>query len=49
VCEYLLLEDVFFLDEFDAVEHGLVVDSGESRDDLEEEVVFWVVAGVVGR
>ena len=31
---YLLLEDVLLLDEVDAVEHALVVDSGKAGDDL---------------
>ena len=35
---YLLLEYVLLVDEIDVVEHGLVVDRGQSRDDLHEEV-----------
>jgi hypothetical protein len=46
--EYLLLEDVLLLDEVDAVEHALVVDGGEAGDDLQEQVVVRVAAGVVG-
>ena len=39
---YLLLEYVLLVDEIDVVEHGLVVDRGQSRDDLHEEVEMGV-------
>lgn len=45
---YFLLEDVFFLDKIDRVEHALVVDSGEASDDLQEEVMMGIGARVVG-
>ena len=39
---YLLLEYVLLVDEIDVVEHGLVVDRGQSCDDLHEEVEMGV-------
>jgi len=33
---YFLLEDVLLENEVDVVEHGLVVDGGQSGDDLHE-------------
>jgi hypothetical protein len=38
---------VLLLDEIHAVDHGLVVDSGETRDDLHEEVQLRVSTFVV--
>ena len=46
---YFLLEDVFLLDEFDGIEHGLIVDSGEAGDHLEQQFLLWVSHWVVGR
>lgn len=37
-----MLEDVLLLDELDAAEHGLVVDGGQSGDDLHEQRVLRV-------
>jgi hypothetical protein len=42
-----LFEGVPFLDEVHAAEHDLVIDFGESGDDLEERGVFGVVAVVL--
>lgn len=33
---YLLFECIFVVNEIDVVDHGLVIDGGETRDDLHE-------------
>jgi hypothetical protein len=43
-----LFKYVLFLNKLDGVEHGLVVDGGEASNNLKEEVVLRVTAGVVG-
>ena len=44
---YLLFEDVLLLDELNAAEHGLIIDGGQSGDDLHEQGMLWIRAMIV--
>lgn len=44
---YLLFEDVLLLDELNAAEHGLIIDGGQSGDDLHEQGMLGICAMIV--
>lgn len=44
---YLLFEDVFLVNQIDVVEHCLIVDAGQSSDDLHEKVVMRIGLGAI--
>jgi hypothetical protein len=47
--KYFLLEDALLMDELEGVKHDLIVDGGETGDDLEEEIALGIGALVVAR
>lgn len=42
-----MLEDVLLLDELNAAEHGLIIDGGQSGDDLHEQGMLGIRAMIV--